>query len=346
MQGGGVWQAQEAAAIAAAAHDLLSQHGLAPTPSNYELAFLHVAGRHRALSADIEHCLKSPGAFNEETCALLHERHLTHDHGRLAQTREAISQEVEVLLSALRGAGDDAQGYAQTLTQASHALDANLDPDTLSALVKGLAGSALSVAARNHELSEGLKASTQKMEALQTALEHVTTEAVTDALTGLANRRAFDRALEQLLSERASEVCLLMCDIDHFKRVNDTCGHLVGDQVIRFIAGVLKTHASGEFLAARYGGEEFAIIMPRTNMHRAQGIAATIKAAVSAKKLTRKSTGESIGAITASFGLARRRLNDTPESLIKRADACLYVSKQNGRDRITIDSDLTSTCAA
>ncbi|MBK8545625.1 MAG: GGDEF domain-containing protein [Caulobacteraceae bacterium] len=137
-----------------------------------------------------------------------------------------------------------------------------------------------------------------------------------------------------------------MCDIDHFKRFNDTWGHLVGDQVIKFIANTLRVHATGDFLAARYGGEEFAIIMPRTPMHAAKTIAAGIHAAVRSKQLTRRSTGESLGALTLSIGLAQRREFESVSDLIARADACLYASKRAGRDRITCDTEITQASAA
>jgi diguanylate cyclase len=137
-----------------------------------------------------------------------------------------------------------------------------------------------------------------------------------------------------------------MCDIDHFKRFNDTWGHLVGDQVIKFIANTLRTHATGDFLAARYGGEEFAIIMPRTQLREAQTIAAAIHEAVRSKRLTRRSTSESLGAVTISIGLAQRRDFEGAHDLIARADACLYASKRAGRDRITCDAEVDQTSAA
>jgi diguanylate cyclase len=120
----------------------------------------------------------------------------------------------------------------------------------------------------------------------------------------------------------------------------------VGDKVIKFIANTLRAHTTGDLLAARYGGEEFAIIMPRTELHAAHTIAAAIQTAVRSKRLTRRSTGDSLGAVTISIGLAQRREFESANDLIARADACLYASKRAGRDRITCDTEIDQVSAA
>jgi diguanylate cyclase len=130
-----------------------------------------------------------------------------------------------------------------------------------------------------------------------------------------------------------------LCDIDHFKRFNDSWGHLVGDQVIRFIASVLRQHARGDFLAARYGGEEFAVIMPHTTLAQAETVGAEIQGSVRSKRLIRKMSGEALSPVTLSFGIAQLRVGDSVTDLVARADKCLYASKRAGRDRITTDSE-------
>ncbi len=161
-----------------------------------------------------------------------------------------------------------------------------------------------------------------------------------DRLSGLANRRLFDETLAaKLRLARADHtpLCLLMCDIDHFKRFNDTWGHVVGDQVIRYVAGTLKLAVPGDALAARYGGEEFAIIFPRTALQQARAIAEQIHVATGSKRLFRRSTGDSIGNVTVSIGVAQWKAGESASELIERADGCLYFSKRNGRNQITTD---------
>jgi diguanylate cyclase len=137
-----------------------------------------------------------------------------------------------------------------------------------------------------------------------------------------------------------------MLDIDHFKRVNDTWGHPIGDQVIRYIAGVLRLHCRNDIVAARYGGEEFAMVAPRTSLEDAQELAASISQTIKSKRLTRKSTGDLIGSITISIGIARQRALESASDLISRADACLYAAKRAGRDRIMTDVEMNRLSAA
>jgi diguanylate cyclase len=131
---------------------------------------------------------------------------------------------------------------------------------------------------------------------------------------------------------------LLMTDIDHFKKFNDTFGHLTGDQVLRLVAQAVKQNVKGQDVAARYGGEEFAVVLPRTGLAQAITVGDHIRRAVMGKELMKRSTGEHLGRITISVGVAMFRRDDT-ESLIGSADAGLYAAKRNGRNRVICETD-------
>src|SRR5262249_53581544 len=151
-----------------------------------------------------------------------------------------------------------------------------LDPEQIRQVVSSLAAATLDMANHNQHLTSQLQKSTQEIDVLRTSLESVRVESLTDSLTGLANRRMFDETLRMRISEsrsQKSELCLLMVDIDHFKRFNDTWGHHTGDQILRFLASTLQSHGRPDHLIARYGGEEFAMIMPRMNMKYAGQVA-------------------------------------------------------------------------
>ena len=130
-----------------------------------------------------------------------------------------------------------------------------------------------------------------------------------------------------------------MFDIDHFKSFNDTYGHLTGDQVLRLVAISLKQTIKGQDITARYGGEEFAVVLPNTGISQALTVADHIRRAVMAKELKKKSTGELLGRVTISVGVSILRRGDTTDSLIERADACLYTAKRNGRNRVICETD-------
>ena len=137
-----------------------------------------------------------------------------------------------------------------------------------------------------------------------------------------------------------------MTDIDHFKNFNDTWGHLTGDQVLRLVAMSMKQNVKGQDIAARYGGEEFAVILPNTVLRSALTVADHIRRAVMSKELMKRSTGQNLGRVTISLGCATARKGDTVQSLIARADACLYAAKRNGRNRVICETDPEFAAAA
>ena len=172
------------------------------------------------------------------------------------------------------------------------------------------------------------------------------TEALTDPLTTLANRKFFDAELGKAVAEakeRREPLTLLMCDVDHFKAFNDKFGHVTGDQVLRLVATSVKQNVKGRDIAARYGGEEFAVVLPKTAMPQAITVADQIRHAVMTKELMKRSSGERLGRVTISIGVALLRASDTTQALIERADECLYAAKRNGRNRVISESDPLAT---
>jgi len=161
-------------------------------------------------------------------------------------------------------------------------------------------------------------------------------------LTQLANRKFFDTTLEHSIvtaRENNEPLSLLLTDIDHFKKFNDSFGHLTGDQVLRLVAMSVKQNVKGQDIAARYGGEEFAIVLPNTVLRSAITVADHIRRAVMIKELMKRSTGEHLGRVTISVGVATLRKNDTSQTLIERADGCLYAAKHHGRNRVMCETD-------
>lgn len=177
-----------------------------------------------------------------------------------------------------------------------------------------------------------LSTSLRRSREMEAQLERM---AITDSLTGLPNRRALDLTLEAEMHRarrEQRELAVLMVDIDHFKRVNDTYGHAMGDAVLAEVAHRVESSARrpGDFVC-RYGGEEFVVVLPETSSAGADLVAENIRANVAAAPVV--THGMSIE-ITVSVGIASARGDDEPGELIARSDTALYTAKRAGRNRV------------
>ena len=141
--------------------------------------------------------------------------------------------------------------------------------------------------------------------------------------------------MQDLVDQSSSHsFSLVILDLDYFKKINDSFGHLIGDKVLRYIASIMKQQIAENHFAARYGGEEMAVIMPDTDLEKGLEISENIRKAVEKNRLKRKDDGGSIGKITLSAGITCFEPQDTVEMLIERADRALYEAKDKGRNQV------------
>lgn len=173
-------------------------------------------------------------------------------------------------------------------------------------------------------------------EALKSNYQESVSMAVMDGLTRLYNRHYLDTHLKNLVrqaGEQGRALSLVIMDMDHFKSVNDTYGHNVGDEVLRQLSEIIKNTIRSADLAARYGGEEFVVLMPETDAMRCYEAAERLRKAVEIQDFV---VSHEVGKIqkTVSIGCATMRADDTPESLLKRADTSLYEAKNGGRNKV------------
>lgn len=331
--------------------DEIGRHLLPVSPQNYEVWLTYMLHSSPDLKQAVDKLLATGRPLNGEDMEQIYERFFstTHLSTQVMETGSRIAHEIADALDALKKAGATTERYGATLNVAADSLQsASIDGDALKRLINVLASATTEMSKQNSNLSHKLATSSLEMEKLRTSLRQARAEALTDALTGIANRKLFDETL-RLRKEEAdaekTELSLLMCDIDHFKSFNDTWGHQTGDQVIRFVASTLAKFALPDHLVARYGGEEFAVIMPRTSLKEAGRIADQIRSAIEAKRLVRRSTNETIGAVTVSFGGALYAPGESVGQIITRADECLYMSKRNGRNRVTLETAMPPLAA-
>lgn len=185
-----------------------------------------------------------------------------------------------------------------------------------------------------HDLREKSRLHQEQMDDLKQELESIRDESRTDQLTGIANRRQFDERLQQLceLSAKTNEpFSLVLADIDHFKNFNDRFGHQAGDQVLAIVGGKFRQNVKAKDLAARYGGEEFALLLPNTPLTAAIAFADTLRILIGEKKINLDGSEQTV---TMSFGVAQFDGQESPKSLISRADKHLYQAKNAGRNAV------------
>lgn len=163
-------------------------------------------------------------------------------------------------------------------------------------------------------------------------------QSVRDPLTGLYNRRYMEESLERELrraTRKNSSVGLMMLDVDHFKRFNDTFGHEAGDSVLRMLGNLFRTQFRGEDVVCRYGGEEFTIILPEASLEITHQRAEELR--VAARRDAAQLRGQSLEPVSLSIGVSSFPLNGaTGEALLRAADAALYRAKEEGRDRVVV----------
>ena len=229
------------------------------------------------------------------------------------------------------------ESYAKSLANAQSRLSQLSEGEQVRVIVSLLVAENERMRRDSHELKEKLEDSKQQIDTLRSNLLQAEEVVLRDPLTGVGNRRCFDISIEKAIAESretGAHLSLVMCDIDHFKRVNDAFGHQVGDEIIKMFSRVIEASVRDGDTVIRYGGEEFAVILPKAGQEAAKSIAERIRRQFESKKLTLRDTNQKIGQMTASFGVAEYRSGDDAELLVQRADAKLYDAKSGGRNRV------------
>lgn len=314
-------------------------------PRNYELWYTYCAGFNHALNKAVNEILRTRGRIDPDEVQEIYGQYLSSSRlsDRVDEVSDKISGEIDSVVSVVERTIAANASYCDSLSGASTRLAGTDAPSDVQTIIQNLITATRSTEAINRELEAQLAESNRQIAELQESLNTIRFESLTDELTTLANRKHFDRSLEQAAAhagDGSGALALLITDIDHFKTFNDTYGHQTGDQVLRLVGLAVKQHVKGNEVACRYGGEEFAIILPGEDLGAAIARAERIRVSVMSKELVKRSTGENLGFITISIGVAVYRAGDTSASMVERADAALYAAKRSGRNRVCSEVDL------
>lgn len=321
--------------VFAAIGAFLTRHALGAHPANYAFAFAVVNdpdgrlakevariedGGFRLTADDIERLGGQP-ARGEPVAVPA--RPAAEGETRAEAIVERTRTQVEGFSRTVRDMRDEARGFGDDLA-------ATIDLRSRLKAIDEVTALTAKMIERVREAEVRLEAATSEADALREELEHARGDARRDPLTGLANRRAFAEAFLARPADRPAAVAI--CDVDRFKAVNDMFGHAIGDRVLRAVGKTIAEECEG-CVTARYGGEEFVILVPGDDP---VGVIEAARRRVAGKRFRLRDTDALLGTITFSAGLAKVAFGEDLDAALSRADASLYLAKENGRNQVQI----------
>lgn len=328
----------ESAELLRLALPLMTRHGTGYHPVSYAIWYEYSSGTNPLLKERVDATVEAGTPFSDEHTYTLYRECILDIWGAKAlEVNAGLRNLIDDFSASTDGVTGQVRAFDNSLAGFADALTAEVPID--SAKRDALLAESLDLRAGLGSLQDELVSSQSEIRRLQADLQKLHHEALTDPLTGLYNRRGLDFAFQRHFEQSGvvSDDCsVVLLDIDHFKKVNDTFGHLFGDQVIRGVAGTLRTHAREQDLVARFGGEEFVLILPDTSAREAQANAERLRAHIERSVIRRREGKDAVARITVSAGVTGFSHGDTLQTLLDRADRALYSAKHQGRNQVQV----------
>jgi diguanylate cyclase len=329
--------ADQAAQIVRQAIPLANKYSLALNPIIYTVFYQYVGQQNPSVVSAIDALI----AQQNLTQTTVQQVYLDHISSLEFKLVESMSANVGGLIHATQGAitraEDDTQLYSNQLALASQQLTQIPLAPGVGAVLAHLQQETRNMQESSAKLRTELMEANDKIASMRLEFNRVRHESLTDPLTGLKNRRAFDQELTQLFKsalDSQEPISLVILDIDHFKHINDTYGHLLGDSVLKKMAAWLSETVRGKDIVSRIGGEEFALLLPETDLRGAASVAENIRTNIAKRIL--KHGERTLGTVTVSAGAAQFKMSESIETFFDRADQALYQAKRTGRNRVVI----------
>ncbi|MCY0147370.1 GGDEF domain-containing protein [Hoeflea sp. G2-23] len=304
-------------------------------PRNYELVYEALNASNASLSREFDLLGRAPG---QDQLDALGKKHFPHHHRAnvVEGAHTKISSELAGMLRLLKQEQSSLESYSKLLGETYHRISAKSasSTDILTNVVGMLSNATGDTMEKGKVVVEHMVERAREMEQVKLELDEYKRIANTDPLTRLANRRAFDEMLSRIYDDSRGAIyhSLIVADIDHFKKFNDTFGHPVGDRVLGVVAAVMKSTLRKDVFISRTGGEEFAVVLHDTSLDVTTEIAERIRRAVKATPLKNQKTGVDYGPVTLSLGICMASDAESAEELYNKADVALYAAKNSGRN--------------
>jgi len=330
--------------------DSFQEQEINPTPLNYFVWYNYLKGDNPPFRKEMDSILNDPYGYSDRVGKRLYEQFLLDDTEDSSEFDRAFRRLVDMMVKKMNAWSDKLEDHTQKLDECATSLaDPDLNSEEIKRISHTMVSTAQSMNASSKAFQQEMMDSSDEVRRLRDQLIEAQNEALKDELTEIGNRKAFNNALQELTlnadkEENPNSLCLILSDIDFFKKFNDTYGHLVGDSVLRYYANIMKKKQTENETICRYGGEEFAILITNTTLEKAKQRAEQVRTDIASSTLKRKNSSEPLTTITASFGVAyyHGESEDT-ESFVARADQALYLAKEGGRNKVIDELDLPQT---
>lgn len=327
----------EVANIAHAVIPLMSARKVAATPSNYSLFFRYLQGEEKDLISAIDTYISSGTPFTEEILSTIKTEFPDPDITREIQKKQSsVSKVLTEMFLKISDFSGESNKFSASIKKNAEQLDENATLAEISSIVSSIIADTEQFDKFNDSFQNEVDEITKELAHLKKEYAQVITASRTDQLTKIPNRRALDEELQIQLElcdkDKYESLSILMIDIDHFKKFNDTYGHLTGDKVLKYVGQKTKQLIGKTNFIGRFGGEEFVVLLPNIRLAQATRVASHINNYFSSTNLT--GSHQNLGKITVSIGVAEYKADDTSDSIIDRADKALYIAKEKGRNQV------------
>lgn len=316
---------------------LLIKHKISADPTNYAIWYTYASNQSPELNQAVDNALGRFNAISEVRAQDMYRNHIADKQEvsgwQLQKTIDAMVTEFSQTVKDTRNETNDFRSAMdKSLDGLKKVENEGFSVEETMAMVRNMVKEGQKIRNSTLTFTAAMANAEKEIKDLKDKLEVTKKEALVDALTNLSNRRYFDS--EFATAVKSGQVSLILVDVDHFKKFNDTHGHQMGDLVLKALAKKLKEACRDGAQAFRFGGEEFAIIFPMSNQSRACHLANSMRRAIEKIQVKQKSTGNVVGDITASFGVAVFEKGLTSGKMIENADKHLYEAKRLGRNRV------------